>query len=347
VRNRVSLSRLQIALWTILALSAYLAVALPRSMPDALGEASPEAVAECVALRLKNVEGVDDLESLRAVNPEAAADAEQNAAGACSPHPLNITFPDELIVAMGISTVSFAGSAVVQASKRNKRAIGLITELKKDSAKAEEDLKKKNDEFARQRENLGAAARVIAEMAQKLADPEATDAEKSSALSRKQTAEEEIERITKGSIANPADPKKLISLYEKAEADQRAAKEAYDKAYARWEIEDKKKEGLLKVNEKPQQAVLGDLFQGDEIGNYQLIDLSKVQMFFFTLAVLVAYGVALAGLLDDRVALFNPIGVDLPAFSASLNALLGISHAGYLAVKSVDQTKTEEQTSGQ
>ena len=110
--------------------------------------------------------------------------------------------------------------------------------------------------------------------------------------------------------------------------------------------EDVKKEGesaqgLLYVNDKPEDATLGDLFQGDEVGNYNLIDLSKVQMFFFTVAVLVSYGVALYALLKGD-AWRNPLGIDFPEFSASLITLLGISHAGYLSVKSVDHTKTED-----
>ena len=83
-----------------------------------------------------------------------------------------------------------------------------------------------------------------------------------------------------------------------------------------------------------------DLFQGDEIGDYYLVDLSKVQMFFFTVAIVVSYAAALAGILNDQAALMNPLGVDFPSFSSSLNALLAISHAGYLTVKSVDHTKT-------
>jgi hypothetical protein len=133
----------------------------------------------------------------------------------------------------------------------------------------------------------------------------------------------------------------ILPRFQTAQAEQQKAKAAWDAAKTQWEAEDKKKEGLLKVNETPQQATLSDLFQGDEIGNYQLIDLAKVQMFFFTAAILVAYGVALAGLLQNPGSLFNPLGVDLPQFSSSLNALLGISHAGYLTVKSVDQTKSE------
>ena len=37
----------------------------------------------------------------------------------------------------------------------------------------------------------------------------------------------------------------------------------------------------------------------------------------------------------------SPLGVDFPAFSDTMNVLLGISHAGYLTNKAVDQTQTK------
>lgn len=65
-RNKFSLSRLQITLWTIMVLSAYLSMAMPR----------------VVAM----------------VGDNATLDQAQA---------LNITFPEQLILAMGISAVSF------------------------------------------------------------------------------------------------------------------------------------------------------------------------------------------------------------------------------------------------
>ena len=49
-------------------------------------------------------------------------------------------------------------------------------------------------------------------------------------------------------------------------------------------------------------------------------------------------------LLADLTILRHPLGVEFPPFSNSLNTLLGISHSGYLAVKTVDQTKTQSQS---
>ncbi|HNB54661.1 MAG TPA: hypothetical protein PK530_22120, partial [Anaerolineales bacterium] len=70
-RNRTSLSRLQVTLWTVVIISAYLSVALIRTMPDAL-DLPP---ADC--------QPTDDFD--------------------CTPQPLNIAFPNEIWLALGIS----------------------------------------------------------------------------------------------------------------------------------------------------------------------------------------------------------------------------------------------------
>ena len=82
-RNKVSLSRLQITLWTVLVLSTYLTIALPRVSA---------MVGDNPTLNVANV--------------------------------LDIRFPEELIVAMGISAVSFAGSSLIQSNKKGKQNQG-------------------------------------------------------------------------------------------------------------------------------------------------------------------------------------------------------------------------------
>lgn len=327
VRNRVSLSRLQISLWTVLAVSAYLAISLSRGVPDAMKKPTAEEIVQCRAGYLRDSEGIQDIEAMRLQNPEAAAAALERAKDHCSPQPLQITFPPELLLALGISTASFAGSTLVQSMKRNKRAIGLVTELKKRMDEEEKMVKAKGEAFNQIQKQLAEMTASKAEASRRKAQPgrQAEDL---------QADQSEIDKAD-------LQISKLAPQFAQAKADFEAARQEWEKTRSEWETEDRKKEGLLKVNESPQQANLSDLFQGDEIGNYQLIDLSKVQMFFFTIAVLASYGVALAGLISNTAAILHPFGVDLPAFSATLNTLLGISHAGYLAVKSVDHTKTE------
>lgn len=327
VRNRVSLSRLQITLWTIIVVSVFLAIGLNRAMPHALRQPTAEEVEQCKAEFLKNREGIEDINQFRSKNQESAALVIKRAIDHCTPEPLKIYFPTELLLALGISTASFAGSTLVQSIKRNKRGIGLITEIKRKMEDAEKVFKVKEEKFNQLQKSMAEFASL-----------------KANAMKQKATQGRTPEEQMKDQMdieAAEAGMNDVMPKYNQAKKDYEESKANWEKIKADWEIEDKKKEGLLKVNDSPQQASLGDIFQGDEIGNYQLIDLSKVQMFFFTVAIIISYAATLGRLLENSAAVLHPFGVNLPAFSATLNGLLGISHAGYLAVKSVDQTKTE------
>jgi hypothetical protein len=66
--------------------------------------------------------------------------------------------------------------------------------------------------------------------------------------------------------------------------------------------------------------------------------MSKVQMLFFTMVVIVTYAALLSNVLSNVPLLRTSESLSFPAFSDSLNALLGISHGTYLTVKSVDHT---------
>lgn len=95
-------------------------------------------------------------------------------------------------------------------------------------------------------------------------------------------------------------------------------------------------DGVAYRNTDPKEARFTDMFEGDEITNAAYIDISKVQMFFFTLIALVAYGSALWKFMDGSI---DSLG-KFPEVTSGLVALLGISHATYIGNKSVDQTKT-------
>jgi hypothetical protein len=320
-RNRTSLSRLQISLWTILALSAFLAIALPRSVPRALGAASEKAIAQCRADYLTGTEKIEDIEALRETDPKAAEAAEERAALECIPDPLRIRFPEELLLALGISTASFTGSTLILSNKRNKSELGLTSDLKRKIADADKTFTEKQNALNQVTQKLGAASLAIQDAQKKLNEPKLKD---------KTQAQKELDearmRYNDEFGKKPQIEKEFTEAKQTLESLQTQLGEFRD--------------GLLKANKTPQEATLSDLFQGDEIGDYYLVDLSKVQMFFFTVAIVVAYAAALAAILNDQAALMNPLGVDFPSFSSSLNALLAISHAGYLTVKSVDHTKT-------
>lgn len=97
--------------------------------------------------------------------------------------------------------------------------------------------------------------------------------------------------------------------------------------------------GAVYRNANPSDAEWADIVTGDEVGDAAHLDLSKVQMLFFTVIIAFAYCVAIGySLIEPGAA-----GMDhLPEFSTSLLALLGISHGGYLTSKSIPHTVTDQ-----
>jgi hypothetical protein len=94
--------------------------------------------------------------------------------------------------------------------------------------------------------------------------------------------------------------------------------------------------GQLIVNQQAEAARIADLFQGSETGNAGKVDLGKLQMFFFTLILLFAYGTALAALFNGAASKI----VALPAMDAGMLALLAISHTGYLVNKALPHSES-------
>jgi hypothetical protein len=90
--------------------------------------------------------------------------------------------------------------------------------------------------------------------------------------------------------------------------------------------------GLIVAKAAPSEARWTDLFKGEEAGNADLPDMGKIQMFYFTVIIVIAYVLALARAFQGG----SPL-TQLPPVDASMLALLGISHAGYLVNKGVPQ----------
>ena len=88
--------------------------------------------------------------------------------------------------------------------------------------------------------------------------------------------------------------------------------------------------GLIVKNVSAKGARWTDLFMGEETGNATKPDMGKIQMFYFTIILVLTYVLALMRTFKDPT-----LPSALPAISASMIALLGISHAGYLANKAV------------
>ncbi len=95
--------------------------------------------------------------------------------------------------------------------------------------------------------------------------------------------------------------------------------------------------GQLVINQAPETAHLADMFQGSETGNVGLLDLGKMQMFFFTLILVLAYASALSTLFQQGRGAIQA----LPVVDGGMLALLGISHAGYLVNKALPHSDSE------
>ena len=128
--------------------------------------------------------------------------------------------------------------------------------------------------------------------------------------------------------------KRNASVNEKvAEAELEKTKQAMPSSL---ETESLEAQGLLVTKETPQNANISDLFTGDEVGSAAQLDVGKVQMFFFTLIVVLAYTISLGSILYRAGGL--PQG--LPDVSEGMVVLLLISHAGFLAGKAVPASPT-------
>jgi hypothetical protein len=96
-------------------------------------------------------------------------------------------------------------------------------------------------------------------------------------------------------------------------------------------------QGTLSSNTDPSKAEFSEIFRGDEVGNQNVIDMAKVQMFFFTILIVFSYAVMLMMLLLTT----EPAAITkFPELTEATIALLGISSGGYLANKAPDKTKT-------
>lgn len=95
-------------------------------------------------------------------------------------------------------------------------------------------------------------------------------------------------------------------------------------------------QGHLATRTSPESASWSDVFTGEEVGNVVHLDLSRVQMFYFNVIAVLAYAAALGTVLANTVGAIT----EFPGLSNGMLALLGVSHAGYLAGKAVPNTAT-------
>lgn len=95
------------------------------------------------------------------------------------------------------------------------------------------------------------------------------------------------------------------------------------------------RQGTLYGNPSPADARFSDMFEGDEVGNTGYVDLAKLQMFVFTLVVLITYARAVLEVLNLEFTDYA-----LPRLPEGMVALLGVSNTAYLSSKAMDHTAT-------
>jgi len=93
--------------------------------------------------------------------------------------------------------------------------------------------------------------------------------------------------------------------------------------------------GILSVKKDENDASITDLFRGDEVNNWNYVDMPRLQMFFFTIVVAIVYCVEVYQIVNGENVSST---VALPTIDEGMITLMGISNAAYLGGKAVDQT---------
>ena len=114
----------------------------------------------------------------------------------------------------------------------------------------------------------------------------------------------------------------LASDADREQALQQLAQQSVDTAAVQIQ-------GVVVQNTTLRAAQWSDLFRGSQTHDAGQVDLGKLQLFFFTLVLVLAYSAALLALFGRDA---GPIA-SLPVPDGGTLVLLGISHAGYLVNK--------------
>lgn len=128
-----------------------------------------------------------------------------------------------------------------------------------------------------------------------------------------------------------ASPLLLTTANEKIDRDNTAANKSEKEAEV-------KPPGAASCNDCLTEARWSDLLQGETNTNDSVLDIARVQMFYFTLIALLMYTYLLIDTFMKAGSTAEGYGIDsLPPVSGGLIALLGISHTAYLAKKAIKE----------
>jgi hypothetical protein len=77
--------------------------------------------------------------------------------------------------------------------------------------------------------------------------------------------------------------------------------------------------------------LISDMFMSEEAGSEYVLDIGKVQNFFFTMVAVLVYGLVLGAAIAGAKSIADLY--QFPDLGEGLVAIIGISHAGYLVTK--------------
>ncbi len=96
--------------------------------------------------------------------------------------------------------------------------------------------------------------------------------------------------------------------------------------------------GML-ATKPPNEHAWRDIFYGDDTGNSDQVDFSKVQQFFFTIVLVVTYAAAIGSV----IAMAKPSATLLtfPKLDDGFIGIMAVSQTAYIAYKALPQNKTD------
>lgn len=348
-RNLMSLSRFQLVLWTIIVLSAFLTIALirisasmadPTAIPDPLAIALPEQLWTLLGISTASLVGSPLILSTKAQKKPTSQQQEAFFAGKVA------KFDEENAKTIAANLMDTKGRKLSDKIFENAIIKNTTMPPEKNS------LDKKRNDLNVELITLGATKDDLTKRLQTLAATKTT-LTKSLQTFAKSKDKKEIDQVKteleKNNNETLSIGSELSNTNEEIDAKNSELKEAQAQLLVLGKrtktiVNEVKKlknnaesSGILNVNADIKDASFSDMFQGDEEGNCNHIDMAKVQMFFFTLIIAFSYMVLLVNLIlnSDATELGN-----FPKLSDGLVALLGISTAGYLGNKTGDKTKT-------
>ncbi len=193
---------------------------------------------------------------------------------------MQIIVPPELILAMGINATFFAGAAFIKKQKRTQPAT-LLVSLEKRKNQATENLEAAAiEEHVRARlevQTKGAAIDAELDKQHRILHPAPTE----NGLGTKKSA--------------------LVKRLEDSQAKKAKAQAEADALTQEWQTA-QARIGTSRAT-IPQQAQLSDMIRGDEIADFDKVDMSKVQVLFFTSFVIVGYTMAIFELFGNNTLL--------------------------------------------